>query len=144
MPTMSEATFRSTTVCRLAGITFRQLDYWARTGLIPPSVAARGSGTQRRYTFRETVLVTMVADLLAHGISLPRARRVVDAVADRDDLTDVMLFVSGPDEIRAVTNAEEIIDALLTGTGPVASMVSLDRIAERLDQRAPSAELASA
>jgi predicted site-specific integrase-resolvase len=35
--------YRGATACSAAGISYRQLDYWARTGLVEPSIrASRG------------------------------------------------------------------------------------------------------
>src|ERR1700731_3188817 len=68
--------FRGPQVCSLIGITYRQLDYWARTGLLRPSIAdARGSGTQRRYSYHDVLELKVIKQLLDAGISLQRARR---------------------------------------------------------------------
>ena len=68
-------------VCALVGITYRQLDYWARTGLLRPSIAdARGSGTQRRYAYTDVVELKVIKQLLDAGISLQRARRAVECL----------------------------------------------------------------
>ena len=57
------------TACSAAGITYRQLDYWARTGLVEPSVrAAHGSGSQRLYSFRDILVLKVVKRLLDTGV----------------------------------------------------------------------------
>src|SRR5581483_6074513 len=62
--------YRGPTACAAAGITYRQLDYWARTGLVEPSVrAAHGSGTQRLYSFRDILVLKIVKRLLDAGVS---------------------------------------------------------------------------
>jgi DNA-binding transcriptional MerR regulator len=77
--------FRGPQVCALIGITYRQLDYWARTGLLRPSIAdARGSGTQRVYAYTDVVELKVIKQLLDAGISLQRARRAVECL--RNDL----------------------------------------------------------
>ena len=81
-----------------AGITYRQLDYWARTGLVEPSVrAAHGSGSQRRYSFRDILVLKVVKRLLDTGISLQQIRAAVQHLRDRgtEDLTQVTLMSDG-------------------------------------------------
>ena len=68
--------YRGPTACSAAGITYRQLDYWARTGLVEPSVRpAHGSGSQRLYSFRDILLLKVVKRLLDTGVSLQNIRR---------------------------------------------------------------------
>ena len=63
--------YRGPTACKAAGITYRQLDYWARTGLVEPTVRpATGSGTQRLYGFRDILVLRVVKRLLDSGVSL--------------------------------------------------------------------------
>ena len=70
--------YRGPTACSAAGITYRQLDYWARTGLVEPSVrAAHGSGSQRLYSFRDILVLKVVKRLLDTGISLQQIRAAV-------------------------------------------------------------------
>ena len=73
-PISSDAGYRGPTACNAAGITYRQLDYWARTKLVEPSVrGATGSGTQRLYSFRDILLLKVIKRLLDAGISLSRS-----------------------------------------------------------------------
>jgi DNA-binding transcriptional MerR regulator len=73
---MSEPGYRGPQVCKIVGITYRQLDYWARTGLVRPSVMdAQGSGTQRLYSWRDLVVLKVIKQMLDAGISLQSARR---------------------------------------------------------------------
>ena len=70
--------YRGPTACAAAGITYRQLDYWARTGLVAPSVrTATGSGTQRLYSFRDILVLKVVKRLLDTGVSLQNIRTAV-------------------------------------------------------------------
>lgn len=48
---------------RISGATFRQLDYWERTGVLTASVPAKGSGSRRYYTDREVHVATVLAAL---------------------------------------------------------------------------------
>ena len=76
---MPEEGYRGPQVCTIVGITYRQLDYWARTDLIRPSVAdARGSGTQRIYSYRDLVELKVIKSLLDAGVSLQSARRAIE------------------------------------------------------------------
>ena len=71
--------FRGPAVCQLVGITYRQLDYWARTRLAVPSVRrAEGSGTQRVYSFEDVVRLRVIKRLLDTGIGLERIREALD------------------------------------------------------------------
>src|SRR5438034_11038595 len=75
--------YRGPQVCKIVGITYRQLDYWARTDLIRPSIAdARGSGTQRRYSYRDLVELKVIKSLLDAGVSLQSARRAIEYLRD--------------------------------------------------------------
>ena len=76
-----EAGYRGPTVCKVVGITYRQLDYWARTSLVVPSIrAATGSGSQRLYSFRDVLVVKIVKRLLDAGVSLQQIRVAVGHV----------------------------------------------------------------
>ena len=109
--------YRGPQVCKFAGITYRQLDYWARTGLLTPSVkGAAGSGSQRLYSFRDLVLLRTIKRLLDAGMSLQRVREAVGYVHDHldGDLSDVTL-VSNGETIIAVHDDRQLIDALKGG-----------------------------
>jgi DNA-binding transcriptional MerR regulator len=111
--------YRGPTACNAAGITYRQLDYWARTGLIEPTVrGAKGSGSQRLYSFQDILLLTVVKRLLDAGISLQQIRTAVQHLRERgtDDLTRVTLMSDGV-SVYECTNNDEIIDLLQGGQG---------------------------
>ena len=93
-PLPDDVGYRGPTACSAAGITYRQLDYWARTGLVEPTVrGATGSGTQRLYSFRDILLLKVIKRLLDAGISLQQIRTAVQHLRERgtDDLTRVTL-----------------------------------------------------
>lgn len=109
--------YRGPQVCKFVGITYRQLDYWARTGLLTPSVkSAAGSGSQRLYSFQDLVLLRTIKRLLDAGMSLQRVREAVSYVRDNldGDLSDVTL-VSNGETIIAVHDDRQLIDALKGG-----------------------------
>ena len=111
--------YRGPTACAAAGITYRQLDYWARTGLVEPSVrGASGSGTQRLYSFRDILLLKVIKRLLDAGISLQQIRTAVHHLRARgtDDLTRVTLMSDGASVYECTSN-DEVIDLLQGGQG---------------------------
>ena len=90
--------YRGPIACRAAGITYRQLDYWARTGLVEPTIrGAKGSGSQRLYSFRDILLLKVVKRLLDTGVSLQQIRTAVNALHARgvEDLTTITLMSDG-------------------------------------------------
>jgi DNA-binding transcriptional MerR regulator len=111
--------YRGPTACSAAGITYRQLDYWARTGLVEPTVRpATGSGTQRLYSFRDVLLLKVIKRLLDAGVSLQQIRSAVHHLRLRgtDDLTQVTLMSDGA-SVYECRSAEEVIDLLAGGQG---------------------------
>jgi len=111
--------FRGPTACQVVGITYRQLDYWARTGLVEPSVrAAHGSGSQRLYSFRDILVLKVVKRLLDTGISLQQIRAAVQHLRDRGsaDLAQVTLMSDGV-SVYECTSTDEVVDLLQGGQG---------------------------
>src|SRR5919197_2303603 len=90
--------YRGPQVCKIVGITYLQRDYWARTDLIRPSIAdARGSGTQRRYSYRDLVELKVIKNLLDAGVSLQSARRAVEYLRENlgEEIASANLVISG-------------------------------------------------
>lgn len=126
--------FRGPQVCALVGITYRQLDYWARTGLLRPSIAdARGSGTQRLYSYHDVLELKVIKQLLDADISLQRARRAVECMRQGlgRDLAASNLVLVGSDSVLAQTDGE-VVDLLKGGQG-VLNIVPLSGVVEELD-----------
>ena len=118
-PLPSDTGYRGPTACNAAGITYRQLDYWARTGLVEPTVrGATGSGTQRLYSFRDILILKVIKRLLDAGISLQQIRTAVQHLRERgtDDLTRVTLMSDGVSVYECTSN-DEVIDLLQGGQG---------------------------
>ena len=118
--------YRGPTACAAAGITYRQLDYWARTGLVAPSVrTATGSGTQRLYSFRDILVLKVVKRLLDTGVSLQNIRKAVDHLRTRGvkDLANITLLSDGA-TVYECTSAEEVVDLLAGGQGVFGIAVS--------------------
>lgn len=120
LPELSEDIgYRGPTACAAAGITYRQLDYWARTGLVEPSVrSASGSGTQRLYGFRDILVLKVVKRLLDTGVSLHQIRTAVQHLRDRgvEDLAGITLMSDGA-SVYECTSADEVVDLVQGGQG---------------------------
>ncbi len=111
--------YRGPVACAAAGITYRQLDYWARTGLVEPSVRpATGSGTQRLYGFRDVLVLKVVKRLLDTGVSLQQIRTAVQFLRDRGihDLAGITLMSDGA-SVYECTSADEVVDLVQGGQG---------------------------
>jgi len=111
--------YRGPTACAAAGITYRQLDYWARTGLVEPGIrSAAGSGTQRLYSFRDILVLKIVKRLLDTGVSLQQIRTAVVHLRERgvDDLAQITLMSDGA-SVYECTSADEVIDLVQGGQG---------------------------
>lgn len=118
-PVPEDVGYRGPTACAAAGITYRQLDYWARTGLVEPSVRpARGSGSQRLYGFRDILVLRVVKRLLDAGISLQQIRAAVNFLRENGttDLAQITLMSDGA-SVYACTSPDEVVDLLQGGQG---------------------------
>ena len=118
-PVPSDTGYRGPIAHRVAGITYRQLDYWARTGLVTPEIRdAGGSGTQRLYSFRDILMLKVVKRLLDAGISLQQIRTAIDHLRERgvQDLSQVTLMSDGISVYECTTD-HEVIDLLRGGQG---------------------------
>jgi DNA-binding transcriptional MerR regulator len=119
MATETEQGFRGPQVCSIVGITYRQLDYWARTDLVRPSVAdAKGSGSQRRYSYRDLLELKVIKNLLDAGVSLQSARRAIEYLRKNlgEDVAAANLVIDGSGSVLA-RSGEEIVDLLKRGQG---------------------------
>ncbi len=113
--------YRAPQVCNIVGITYRQLDYWARTDLLRPSLAiAQGSGSQRLYSFGDIVQLRVVKRLLDAGMSLKKIRQAMDLLRAQlnstTPLADVTLLSDGT-TIFAAHSADEVVDVFRRGQG---------------------------
>lgn len=111
--------FRGPTACKAAGITYRQLDYWARTDLVAPTVrSASGSGSQRLYSFRDILVLKVVKRLLDTGVSLQQIRTAVGHLRERgvEDLAQITLMSDGA-SVYECTSADEVVDLVQGGQG---------------------------
>lgn len=118
-PLPDDVGFRGPTACAAAGISYRQLDYWARTELVVPSVrSAHGSGSQRLYSFRDILVLKVVKRLLDTGVSLQQIRTAVEHLRDRGvhDLAQITLMSDGV-SVYECTSPDEVVDLVQGGQG---------------------------
>jgi DNA-binding transcriptional MerR regulator len=140
--------FSGPQVCKIAGITYRQLDYWARTDLLRPSLAdARGSGSKRRYSYGDLLEIKVIKRLLDAGISLKQARKAIECMRDAGaDVGSSNLVLQGSESIL-VRSGEEIVDLLKGGQG-VLNIVAMAGVVKEVDAAvvalAPGAQAAPA
>jgi DNA-binding transcriptional MerR regulator len=128
--------YRGPQVCKIVGITYRQLDYWARTDLVRPSITdAAGSGTQRLYSYRDLVALKVIKSLLDAGVSLQMARRAIEYLQTHlgEDLASASLILNGANSVIASTG-DELVDLIRTGQG-VLNIVPLGAVQHELDAR---------
>lgn len=121
-------------VCAVVGITYRQLDYWARTDLVRPSLAeARGSGTQRRYSYRDLVRLKVVKSLLDAGVKLQSARTAIQYLRDDlgEDWDTASLVLDGTNSVLA-RDGETLVDLVRRGQG-VLNIVPLGSVVGEVD-----------
>jgi DNA-binding transcriptional MerR regulator len=124
--------YRGPQVCSIVGITYRQLDYWARTDLLRPSISqAKGSGSQRRYSYLDLVHLKVIKRLLDAGISLQQARRAIDCLhSTGEELATANLVIEEGRSVLA-RSGEEIVDLLRGGQG-VLNVVALAPVVSEL------------
>jgi DNA-binding transcriptional MerR regulator len=129
---MSEQGFHGPEVCRIVGITYRQLDYWARTDLVKPSIRdAHGSGTQRLYGFQDLVALRVIKNLLDTGVSLQRVRAAVEYLRTIDQPPQGVTLMSDGDRVYEAHSPEAVIDLLKSGQGVFA--IAVDRVWNELE-----------
>ncbi len=119
----------------IVGITYRQLDYWARTDLIRPSLAdAKGSGSRRRYSYKDLVELKMIKTLLDAGQKLERVRAAFEYLRDLgDDLSAAQLVIAG-DSVVLVREGEDLIDVVNKYQGQgVLNLLALDGVVEQVE-----------
>jgi DNA-binding transcriptional MerR regulator len=139
---MSEQGYRVPEVCRIVGITYRQLDYWARTELVIPSVRdATGSGSQRLYSFEDLVALRVIKNLLDTGISLQRVRKAVEHLKTMRRPIAAVTLISDGRGVYEADSPEAVVDLLRQGQGVFA--IALDRVWEDVENALTKAKRGS-
>lgn len=139
---MSETTgtsvdsFSGKRAAEIVGISYRQLDYWARTDLIRPSLAdAHGSGSRRRYSYRDLIELKLIKTLLDSGTKLENIRQAFEYVRDQlgEDLTSARLVLTGSSAVLVREN-DELIDVLSKTKGQgVLNLLDLEDVTKEVD-----------
>jgi DNA-binding transcriptional MerR regulator len=148
---MSAEGFSGTKAASIVGISYRQLDYWARTDLVRPSLAdARGSGSRRQYSYRDLLELRVIKSLLDAGIKLESVRTAFDFLRQHveSDIASAHLVISGSDVL--LCDGDQLIDVMKRGQG-VLNVLAIGGLKEGLDQQlvlladeAPTAPAAAA
>lgn len=134
MTTFPSSGFRGPQVCQIVGITYRQLDYWARTNLLRPSITdAKGSGSQRRYSYTDLLELKVIKSLLDAGISLQSARTAVEYLRENlgEDIRTANLVLSGESPLLLREDGD-IIDLVRRGQG-VLNIIALSPVMDELE-----------
>jgi DNA-binding transcriptional MerR regulator len=139
---MSEQGYRVPEVCRIVGITYRQLDYWARTELVIPSIRdATGSGSQRLYSFEDLVTLRVIKNLLDTGVSLQRVRRAVEHLQTMQRPVAAVTLISDGRGVYEADSPEAVVDLLRQGQGVFA--IAVDRVWEDVENAVAKARRGS-
>ncbi len=126
--------FSGKRTAEIVGITYRQLDYWARTELVTPSLAeARGSGTRRRYSYQDLLELKVVKNLLDAGIDLQKVREVFTYLREElgEEVSTANLVIQGTKSVL-VKDDDDIIDILKQGQG-VLNILPMAGVKQDLD-----------
>jgi len=124
---MTEQGYRVPEVTKIVGISYRQLDYWARTGLVRPSVNdAHGSGTQRLYSFQDLAILKLIKRMLDSGVNLQQIRKAMTTLKDLKEPALGTTLVSDGNRIYQVESPEAVVDLLASGQGVFA--IAVDKV----------------
>ena len=131
-PSIHDQGYRVPEVCRIVGISYRQLDYWARTGLVTPSIRdAKGSGSQRLYSFQDLVSLKVIKNLLDTGVSLQRVRKAVEYLHTMDRPAHGAMLMSDGHGVYEADSPEAVVDLLNQGQGVFA--IAVDKVWTELE-----------
>lgn len=126
--------YRGPAVCKVTGVSYRQLDYWTTTGLVSPSVrSAEGSGSQRLYSFEDVLQLRVIKQLLDTGVSLQRIRQAIEFVRERGLSLRNLTLLSDGTSVYAVDDQREIVDLIQRGQGVFA--IALDPLYADLEAK---------
>jgi DNA-binding transcriptional MerR regulator len=132
-PAAAVGGFRGPQVCNIIGITYRQLDYWARTDLLRPSISdAKGSGSQRIYSYADLLQLKVIKRLLDAGVSLRSTRKAIECLRASGDVASTSLVIGDDSSVLARTG-EELFDLLRGGQGVLSIVVGMNKIVSEVD-----------
>jgi DNA-binding transcriptional MerR regulator len=129
---MTEQGYRVPEVTKIVGISYRQLDYWARTGLVRPSVQeAQGSGSQRLYSFQNLAMLKLIKRMLDTGVNLQQIRKAMGTLKELKEPALGTTLVSDGTRIYSVESPEAVVDLLAKGQGVFA--IAVDKVWTELE-----------
>ena len=129
-----EIGYRGPQACKIVGITYRQLDYWTRTNLVVPSLQeAKGSGTQRLFSFNDLLQLKVIKRLTDAGASLRKVRQAIEYVRNNlhGDWSQATIVTDGAG-VYACTSDAEVVDLLRSGQGVLGAVVAVDKVRDEL------------
>ncbi len=133
-PVIPEAGYSGTKAAKIVGISYRQLDYWARTGLVRPSLAdAKGSGSRREYSYRDLLELRVIKSLLDAGIKLESVRVAFEYLREHVD-TDIAaahLVISGSDVV--LCEGDQLVDVMRNAGQGVLNILAIGGVKDHLD-----------
>jgi DNA-binding transcriptional MerR regulator len=130
-----EQGYSGTRAAQIVGITYRQLDYWARTELVRPSLSdASGSGSRRLYSYADLLELKVIKNLLDAGIKLESVREVFSFLRSHvtSDIASAHIVISGGSVL--LCDGDELVDVLRRGQG-VLNVLPLAGVKEEIDER---------
>ena len=130
---MTEEGFRAPEAKRIVGITYRQLDYWTRTGLVRPSLTdAAGSGTRREYSYTNLLELRVIKSLLDAGIKLEAVREVFSYLREHvtSDIASAHIVIDGSRVV--LCDGDQLIDVLKKGQG-VLNVLAVSTVKDQVD-----------
>ncbi|HWL44191.1 MAG TPA: MerR family transcriptional regulator [Ilumatobacter sp.] len=135
--------FSGSQAAKVVGITYRQLDYWARTDLIRPSLSdASGSGSRRRYSYKDLLELRVIKTLLDAGFKLESVRDVFEYMREHvgTEIASAHLVISGNSVVLAADDGE-LIDVLKKGQGVLSNVLSLSTVKDEIDAQIDESDL---
>jgi DNA-binding transcriptional MerR regulator len=134
MPDTVETSFSGTRAAKIVGISYRQLDYWARTDLVRPSLTeAKGSGSRRAYSYRDLLELRVIKSLLDAGIKLESVRQAFRYLREHvdTDIASAHLVISGSDVV--LCDGDELVDVMRRGGQGVLNILAIGGVKDHLD-----------
>ena len=124
-------------VCKIVGISYRQLDHWTTTKLVKASLRnLKGSGHHREYSFEDLLRLKIIMNLRNGGMSLQKIRialkalqKILDTGVSFSDVT----VVSDGQSIYASKNENDFIDILRKGQAVFG--ISLGPVHDEIEQQ---------
>jgi DNA-binding transcriptional MerR regulator len=134
---VTKSGFSGKRAAEIVGISYRQLDYWARTDLVRPSLSDDNDDTRARFSYRDLIELKLVKTLLDHGIKLESIRAAFDYLRDEleGDLPSARLVIAGRSAVLVREN-EDLMDVVNRYSGQGVfnlNLIDLDGVRDEID-----------